>query len=164
MCIFPRERLHLFVLTWKRERRKCWSLPLLLVLKVPRLKCWDKPTQSTKVQTDVHSRKTSSCKFWTLVFMYLAHAFSFTLTQGKTDTSFTLRFPCNSTKATPVASQATRKLCLLARSYSHHGTAIQVLCSESCENLHPVKGSLICCLKYCRTSPRNTLTLCHSQK
>lgn len=92
-----------------------------------------KPTQSKKVQTDIHSKKNiflpilESC-----IYVLDTLSFCFIATHSKTNTLFILWFLCNSIKKIPFFSHTIRNLHLPVRSYSHHRTLIQILGNDSC--------------------------------
>lgn len=92
----------------RARKRKSSSLPPLLVRKVPRLKClYIRLLRVRRYRWTFTPRKASSCKLQNLVFMHLAHSLDFTVTHGKTNTSFILWSLCNSTKNTPLVSHKT---------------------------------------------------------
>lgn len=103
----------------KVRKVKCKSLPLLLVIKVSRLKMFGcKPAYSKKVQVDNHPKTNAFLQDLESCIYVYSPSFSLTMTYSKTNTFLILWILCHLYQSYSLDLHNIRKLGLLSRSYS----------------------------------------------
>lgn len=144
----------------KARRRKCWSLPLLLVLPSPR------PTRlSVHLPTGrrygwtITQRKIFPCKFG-ILYLGTWYNIYFKFTRGK---YLILWFLYNSTKNIPFVSHTIRELCFPVRPCSITELWFRSCAMTAVRISIPLKAHLSASYNTPEL-PAGKLKLCHSQK